>query len=83
MFVSSNCTENIPLRGNRHNKQRLPGVQNASKGKPEVRVDDFQVVLCHGQIREGHHQVEKVADNKEEETLVEGCGSEISSHLIS
>ena len=28
-------------------------------------------------LREGHHQVEKVADDKKQKTLVEGCGSEV------
>ena len=33
-------------------------------------------------LREGHHQVEKVADYKKQKTLVEGCGSEISYFVI-
>ena len=28
-------------------------------------------------FRESHHQVEKVADDKKQKTLVEGCGSEV------
>ena len=34
-------------------------------------------------LREGHHQVEKVADYQKQKTLVEGCGPEVSPHLIS
>ena len=76
---------NIPLRGNRHNKQSLPGDQNVPQRKPEVWEDQSK---GGGQLgvfiwlREGHHQVEKVADDKKQETLVEGCGSEISPQII-
>ena len=80
MFVS--FREILPLRGNRHNKQRLPGHQNVPEGKPEVREDEF---IGGGELffwlAESHHQVEKVADYKEEKALVEGCGSEISPPL--
>ena len=79
MFVSFIIQGNIPLSGNRHNKQRLPGDQNVPEGKPEVREDEF--IGCGEfffRLAESHHQVEKVADDKKEKTLVEGCGSEIS-----
>ena len=77
---------NIPLSGNRHNKQRLPGDQNVPQGKPEVREDQF---IGGGELgvffrfRESHKKVEKVADYKKKQTLVKGCGSEISPHLTS
>ena len=80
MFLSI-IQGNIPLSGNRHNKQSLPGDQNVPQRKPEVREDQSkgggQLGVFIG-LRESHDQVEEVADNKKQETLVECCGPEMS-----